>query len=103
VKSYLINKHDFFRPRAQEHAPSFQDLPETICICSDCLFQDAIEASFIYRRTIESGREITQTDELPEQDRPRRCHLCGRHLTYSGHAATAAAGIHQPAPDRAAL
>ena len=92
MKFFIINKNDFFSPRRRRtdvpdhrlpHNTTFQDLPEAICVCSNCFFEDSRQASFINQRAIENGREVIDADELPLHDRPGRCHLCGRGMDSS--------------------
>lgn len=94
MKSYIINKHDFFPPRRRksDNSPhprlppntTFESLPENICVCAECLFRDSLETSSMNQRAIENGREITDAEELSAHERPRRCQLCGRVL-YDAH------------------
>jgi hypothetical protein len=73
----LIQKKDFFGPTPA--FPNYATLPEQICICAPC-FDPA--ANLAQWRALNSGNGYLMVFSNSPHNRPARCHLCGRHLTY---------------------
>jgi hypothetical protein len=78
--AYIVNKHDFFGFPILP--PDLEKLPETIAVCDRCFNADLINSSHTILRALAHSREVLSTEELPTQERPPRCHVCGRFIVY---------------------
>lgn len=85
----IVSKYDYFRTPSPQ---LLQDrYPDTLCVCPLCFDQDLISASQVILRAISHNRSVQYAEDLPEDQRPQRCTICGRFIAYP-----VAAGKEQP-------
>ena len=73
----LIHPSDFY-------GRDIPGLPDTICVCIWCFFDDTMRANFALKRALSSARPpvfLERHDTRPTV--AHRCHVCGRYLVFT--------------------
>jgi PhoPQ-activated pathogenicity-related protein len=73
----LIDKQDFFGP--DPSVTNYDKLPQQICVCASCFEPHSNRSQW---RALNSGHEFLMVFSNSQQNRPPRCQLCGKFLSY---------------------